>query len=100
MRSTPYGVAGASPLKPTGRNLGGKQQAAAAGPLAGSSPQLAQQSGAQPSGRVQTPDLGLPEGDDLLGMTAVTPGDGKDVAAQAAEMFRSLSPFPPPGGGR
>ncbi|GAB4817655.1 hypothetical protein N2152v2_004701 [Parachlorella kessleri] len=99
--NAPVFVPGASPLKPTVRSLGGKQQAAAvAGPLAGSSPQLAQQSGAQPSGRVPTPDLGLPEGDDLLGMTAVTPGDGKDVAAQAADMFRSLSPFPPPGGGR
>lgn len=45
----------------------------------------------QGQGRAGTPDL--PEGDDLLGMSAVTPGDARDVAAQAAEMFKSLNPF-------
>ncbi|PRW58104.1 PAB-dependent poly(A)-specific ribonuclease subunit 3 [Chlorella sorokiniana] len=45
----------------------------------------------QGQGRSGTPDL--PEGDDLLGMSAVTPGDARDVATQAAEMFKSLNPF-------
>jgi hypothetical protein len=49
---------------------------------------------AQPGVRSGTPDL--PEGDDLLGMSAVTPGDARDVATQAAEMFRSLNPYSQP----
>ncbi|KAI3433530.1 hypothetical protein D9Q98_003340 [Chlorella vulgaris] len=45
----------------------------------------------QAAGRGGTPDL--PDGDDLLGMSAMTPGDPKDVATQAAEIFKSLHPF-------
>lgn len=48
--------------------------------------------GSKPGGRPSTPDL--PEGDDLLGLSAVSSGDARDMAAQAAEMFRSLNPFP------
>lgn len=48
--------------------------------------------GSQAGGRSSTPDL--PDGDDLLGMSAVSSGDVRDMAAQAAEMFRSLNPFP------
>lgn len=47
--------------------------------------------GSQAGGRSSTPDL--PEGDDLLGMSAVPSGDARDMAAQAADMFRALNPF-------
>ncbi|PSC73700.1 PAB-dependent poly(A)-specific ribonuclease subunit 3 [Micractinium conductrix] len=72
-------AAGAAPSKP---------------PKPAASPAKPPGRGSRPSsqaGRAVTPPL--PEGDDLLGMSAVTPGDARDVAAQAAEMFKSLQPF-------
>lgn len=86
-------LAAGSPVRPLPR--GSKQLGGSGAPLPTVPPlQLQQQHvPAQPSGRAATPDLGLPDGDDLLGLTAVTPGDSKDVAAQAAEMFRALNPY-------
>jgi hypothetical protein len=41
-------------------------------------------------------DLGLPEGDDLLGLTAVSPGDASNLTSQAAALFRATKFFSPP----
>lgn len=97
----PFVPGGGGSLGQQAGRAGLQQGVATAGTGAGGSkppkpsPSKGSRGGSRPqsqAGRGGTPEL--PEGDDLLGMSAVTPGDAKDVASQAAEMFKSLNPFP------